>query len=255
MNDRGPLSPVVRRARPLLGTLVEVGLCGARSRNDPELLAACGIAFDAVASVQRCLTRFEADSDIARFNALPAGRWLDVQADTAMVLSAAQQLFDDSDGLFDVTLGSAPAGWRLHERRLHKLHDDARFDLGGIGKGHAVDRAVQALQRAGLCSGWVNAGGDLRSFGSAAVDLKLRDEQFGGVIDFGRLSDGAFATSCFGADSRSALSTTSGGSTRSHVSVAAPRCLLADALTKVVAASGNTAHPLLARAGARAWLH
>ena len=224
MNDRRTPSPVVRRARPLLGTLVEIGLCGARSRDDPELLAACDIAFDAIADVQRCLTRFEADSDIARFNALPAGRWLDVQADTAIVLSAARQLFDDSDGLFDVTLGSAPAGWRLHERRLHKLHDDARFDLGGIGKGHAVDRAVQALQRAGLCSGWVNAGGDLRSFGSAAVDLKLRDEQFGGVVDFGRLSDGAFATSCFGADSRSALSTTSVAGPHARTSAWRHRC-------------------------------
>jgi thiamine biosynthesis lipoprotein len=39
------------------------------------------------------------------------------------------------------------------------------------------------------------------------------------------------------------------------VSVAAPRCLWADALTKVVAISGDTAHPLLARHGAMAWQH
>jgi thiamine biosynthesis lipoprotein len=40
-----------------------------------------------------------------------------------------------------------------------------------------------------------------------------------------------------------------------HVSVAAPLCLWADALTKIVAASGDPAHPLLARHDARAWLH
>jgi thiamine biosynthesis lipoprotein len=255
VNDRRAPSHVVRRARPLLGTLVEVGLCGARSGDDAAMLAACDIAFDAIAGVQRCLSRFESDSDIARFNALATGGWLDVQADTAIVLSAAQQLFNDSDGAFDVSLGSAPRGWLLRDGRLYKLHDDARLDLGGIGKGHAVDRAVQALQCADLAGGWVNAGGDLRSFGSAAVELKLRDEQRGGVVDFGRLHDGAFATSCFGPDTRSALSAAGRGSTFSHVSVAAPSCLLADALTKVVAASGDVHHRLLARARAQAWLH
>jgi len=255
MTDRHPPAPAVRRAKPLLGTLVEVGLCGAGAPDDADLLAACDIAFDAIAHVQRCLSRFESDSDIARFNTLPSGGWLDVQADTEIVLSAARQLFNDSDGVFDVSLGSAPTGWLLHERRLHKLHDGARLDLGGIGKGHAVDRAVRALQRAGLTAGWVNAGGDLRSFGGAAVELRLRNEQHGGVVSFGRLHEAAFATSCFGAGTRSALSAARPASTRSHVSVAAPLCLVADALTKVVAASGDVHHPMLARAGAQAWLH
>jgi thiamine biosynthesis lipoprotein len=40
-----------------------------------------------------------------------------------------------------------------------------------------------------------------------------------------------------------------------HASVAAPLCLWADALTKIVAASGDASHPLLARHDARAWLH
>ena len=245
-------SRTVRRARPLLGTLVEVGVC----LRSPDAMghAVCDLAFDAIADVQRQLSRFDSRSDIARFNALPAGGWLDVQADTAIVLSAAQQLFGDSDGVFDVSLGSAPAGWRLRGQRLHKLRAEARLDLGGIGKGHAVDCAVQALQHAGVAGGWVNAGGDLRSFGTAVVALQLRDEQRGGVIDFGRLHDGAFATSHFGAGARSRLSA-AGAPACSHVSVAAPTCLLADALTKVVAVSGDVEHRLMARKGAQAWLH
>jgi thiamine biosynthesis lipoprotein len=246
---------VVRRARPLLGTLVEVGLCGANASDDARMYAACDIAFDTIATVQSCLTRFECGSDIARFNAAAADTWLDVQADTETVLSAARQLFDDSDGVFDVSLGSAPAGWLLRGRRLHKLQAAARLDLGGIGKGHAVDRAVQALLRAGFVGGWVNAGGDLRGFGTATVGLKLRDERRGGVVEFGRLHDAAFATSCFGRDARSRLCTRRGAAMPSHVSVAARSCLMADALTKVVAACGDAHHPLLARMGAQAWLH
>jgi FAD:protein FMN transferase len=254
MNEPRAASHMVRRAKPLLGTLVEVGLCGAQG-GDETLLAACDIGFDAIAVVQHCLSRFESDSDIGRFNTLRAGHWLDVQADTAFVLSAAQQMFSQSDGLFDITLGNAPAGWLLQGRRLHKLHHDARLDLGGIGKGHAVDRAVLALQRAGVAGGWVNAGGDLRCFGAATVELKLRDEQRGGVVDFGRLHGAAFATSCFDGNARSRLSSRARARDRLHVSVAAPRCLLADALTKVVAASGDIEHPMLSRARARAWLH
>ena len=75
----------------------------------------------------------------------------------------------------------------------------------------------------------------------AELPLSLRDEHAGGVRSFATLADGAFATSRF---DRGA-----------HVSVAAPECLWADALTKLIALSGDTADPLLARYNAQAWLH
>jgi thiamine biosynthesis lipoprotein len=40
------------------------------------------------------------------------------------------------------------------------------IDLGGIAKGYAVDRAVEVLKQGGLSAGLVNAGGDIRGFGS-----------------------------------------------------------------------------------------
>ena len=240
-----------RRARPLLGTLVEVGV-----RNCAGAPAAAAAAFDAVAALQVTLSRFDARSDIARFNALPAGARLDVQPHTVTVLRAAQRLRDDSQGLFDVSLGSGMDAWSLHDDVLHKHDAATRLDLGGIAKGYAVDCAVQALRAAGARAGWVNAGGDLRAFGDACVPVQLRDEDHGGTRNIGRLRDAAFATSHYGAHSRSRLFR--GGecaSARVHVSIAADACLWADALTKVVAASGDPAHPLLARFGAQAWLH
>lgn len=281
-----------RRARPLLGTLVEVGLDAAGAAGEaadtiaakPSEAAfaenafatnAFSAAFAAVAAVQACLSRFEAGSDVGRFNAAAAGLALDVEADTAAVLQLAQQLFDDTGGAFDVALGSGR--WSLRGRQLTKHDAATRIDLGGIGKGHAVDRAVAALRAAGVARGWVNAGGDLRVFGDAAVPLKLRDEHSGGVADCGLLRDGAFATSRFDAPGHARLTrgpasaalATSAAPSRPgasqphrrsanascHVSVAAPSCVLADALTKVVALSGDATHPLLARHGARAWLH
>jgi len=232
--------PWLRRARPLLGTLVEVAV----ARDDAHDDAAIDAAFDAIAEVQSCLSRFDAESDVTRFHALRAGQSLRLRPHSAQVLAAAQALREASAGLFDITLGTAPAGWRCDAARLYKLSDAARLDLGGIGKGHAVDVAVDALMQRGCRAGWVNAGGDLRVFGDAELPVSVRDESTGGVRTFATLADGAFATSCLAHAGR-----------RAHVSVAAPQCLWADALTKVVGLSSDTAHPLLSCHGAQAWLH
>ncbi len=226
----------LRRARPALGTLLDIGV----SAGGGDGHAAIDAAFAAVARVEAQLSRFDPASEIHRFNAAAAGACIAIGADTRRVLAAAAALRHASDGVFDVSLGSGADGWRCDEAGLHKLGAGARLDLGGIGKGHAVDRAVAALQARGVSSGWVNAGGDLRAFGAVAVPIDVRDEATGGVRRFARLADGAFATSRLGAR---------------HASVAAGQCLWADALTKIVIASGDASHPLLARHGARAWLH
>jgi len=258
----------LRRAQPLLGTLVEMAICSSDGDDvDVDDGNAAGharldAAFDAVRAVQACLSRFEPHSDLTRFHALPCGERMTILPATQQVLRAAQTLFDATEGAFDISLGTAPGGWRCSGDQLHKFDAAVRLDLGGIGKGYAVDCAVQGLIDSGCRAGWVNAGGDLRAFGDIDLPVQLRMEASGGVRPFGTLRDGSFATSHFARDSRSQLAGT-GVATRTgqtgpvfaHVSVAAPLCLWADALTKIVAASGDTAHPLLARFEACAWLH
>ena len=241
-----------RRARPLLGTLVEVGL-----RDDgPAAAAAVEAAFDTVRELQACLSRYVPGSDIARFAALRRGGWLTLHPAARAVFAAAQQLRDASAGAFDISLGSAPFGWQFEAGRLHKLDAAARLDLGGIGKGRAIDSAVEALIAHRGRAGWVNAGGDLRAFGDVDVPVVLRDEVGGGVRTFAWLRDGAFATSRYGPGSRCQLAGGAPGApAHRHVSVAAPLALWADALTKLVALRGDVGDPLLARHDAQAWLH
>mgnify|MGYP001216141954 CR=1 FL=1 len=241
--------PWLRRARPLLGTLVEIAV----PRGSPE--AALQAAFAAVERVQSRMSRFEPDSDVARFAALPAGACMEVAPETADVLRAAAALQTASAGLFDITQGRAPDGWHCEGLVLNKRAAAAAFDLGGIAKGYAVDCAVQALRRAGCAAGWVNAGGDLRVVGELRLPVWLRDEVGSALHPFGQLSDGAFATSRFGSGCRSQAWMEGGRGVSAHVSVAAPQCLWADALTKVVAASGDARHPLLQAYAAQAWLH
>lgn len=240
-------APWQRRARPLLGTLVDIAADAAAPAHALEA------AFAAIAELEAALSRFKPGSDVARFECLPAGGVLKLRPTSTRVLHAAQALHAASGGRFDVALGTGR--WRIEGGCLSKLDPHTRLDLGGIAKGHAVDRAVAALRRAGARAGWVNAGGDLRAFGDVQVPLQLRDERHGGVRHLGFLHEGAFATSHYGPGSRCRLhGGTDNGGFR-HVSVAAPRALWADALAKLVALDDFDVAPLLRRLGAQAWVH
>ena len=242
----------LRRARPLLGTLVEIGL----RVHDGDARDAFDAAFSRLRCVERVLSRFDADSDVARFRALRSGERMPMREEMRDVLAAASELRLATAGAFDVSVGSAPDGWRCDGDALTKLDAATRLDLGGIGKGYAVDRAVETLEGLGCAAGWVNAGGDLRAFGDADVPVRVRDERRGGVRAFASLQGGAFATSHYDRASRSQLARASNDDASAvHVSVAAPLCLWADALTKVVALGADTADPLLARYDAVAWIH
>lgn len=241
----------LRRARPLLGTLVEVGVHAEAGSGH----IAVDAAFAAVQKIQACMSRFDSASDVAQFAALPAGASMAVEPETAAVLGAANDLYWRSDGMFDITLGGPAQGWHCEGLRLHKHLPETRFDLGGIAKGYAVDCAIAALVSHDCSAGWINAGGDLRTFGDVEVPVYLRDEKNGGLRPFMRLAQGAVATSYLGPAQRSQIWRTAGTAPPVHVSVAAPQCMWADALTKVVAASGDVQHPLLARYGAQAWQH
>lgn len=240
----------MRRARPGLGTLVEVGVPIGHD-------AALDAAFQVMADVQRCMSRYEPDSDLSRCHAAPVGEAVAVHPWTAEVLYVAAELHERSEGLFDVALGTGR--WMLDRERdttmLIRLDEGTRLDLGGIGKGWAVDQALQMVLAQGVPAVWVNAGGDLRTQG-VAVPVCLRDERAGGVHTWAQVEDGAMATSDFSAGARSVLA---GIRRAGHVSVAAPHCAWADALTKVLAVLGRVEHPLmldlLRHYRAQAWIH
>src|SRR5260221_5953779 len=58
-------SDSLRRARPLLGTYVEITVAGATA---PAMEAAVNAAFETIATVHRLMSFHEADSDVSRLN-------------------------------------------------------------------------------------------------------------------------------------------------------------------------------------------
>jgi thiamine biosynthesis lipoprotein len=271
-------SASLRRAQPLLGTVVEIGAAG-RAAALADGLAA---AFAAIAEVGRLMSYHDPASDLARLNREAQRRPVEVAASTRAVLEAALALAAASGGAFDpcvapalVRLGFLPGpadgraarGWEAVEllggRRV-RLARALALDLGGIAKGYAVDCACAALERAGIADYVVNAGGDLR-VGARARPVHVRHPaEPRALVALGTLSNAAVATSAryFAARARAqplhpiiSPATGAPAAYSGSISVLAPSCLLADALTKVVAVRGPGAAPLLARYGAELrWL-
>ena len=136
-----------------------------------------------------------------------------------------------------------------------QLRRRARRDLGGIAKGFAVDVAVAVLRRCGARSGSVNAGGDLRVFGPVEQTVRIRlPGDASTAAPLLALHEGSCATSgsYFGSRQIDARRRRTHCSDYS-VTVRARTCMVADALTKVVAALGPQ-RALLRRFKAHAYL-
>jgi len=260
-----------RRARPLLGTLVEVRAQGASAT---AFDAAADAAFDAIAQVHALMSFHEAGSDLRRIARARAGERLSVHPHTAAVLRRAQRWARVSGGAFDagcaaraVAKGWLPApadgtppGNVPFEDALevdgHQVfvHAPVWLDFGGIAKGYAVDLAVAALRRAGLPAGAVNAGGDLRVFGALEETVLVRSPFDASELwPVAALRDSACATSASGeVASRGDSSGSHDTAAPRSVTVLAPTACAADALTKIVWQQGELASALLRRARASA---
>ena len=259
-----PAPGLRRRAKALLGTLVEIGIA---APSEAAFLHATNLAFARVAEVHRSMSFHEPGSDLRAIARAPSGAVLQVSDDTARVLRLALDMEIRSGGLFNAAVAPAlvangllPMPDDAQTPRARTLADgiewlsDSRLrvrapvwiDLGGIAKGHAVDCAVIALEAAGATSGLVNAGGDMRAFGDAAHPVPLRFAA--GLRRVAMLQDAALAASCnadcAGDTDSPHIDPRSGRGVRSpqSVMVQAFSAAVADALTKVALLCPATAN-------------
>lgn len=183
---------LVRRTLPVMGTFGEIAIV---HKDERYAQGAIDAAFQEIHRVESALTWFRPDSEIGRVNLGAYGTPQIVSAETSSVLRSALGWAEASQGAFDPCLGQAVSLWdfqnrstppqdgdvrRFARRGLHQylevgtstkghvvaFHDDAMsIDLGGIGKGYGVDRAVATLRDWGIENALVNLGGDLYALG------------------------------------------------------------------------------------------
>lgn len=154
---------LVRRARPWLGTIVEISV-------PPAHDDAIEVGFAAIERIHRLMSFHEETSDLAAMRAAQPGQVLRLAPETVAVIRIAADLHTASNGVFNVAVGRQLVRTRflprmdiVHLGRFNggqkdieilddchiRLHHCTLIDLGGIAKGYGVDCAVEApiLQR------------------------------------------------------------------------------------------------------------
>lgn len=150
-------------------------------------------AFGEIDLIERQISRFNATSDVTQINNLGPDIWAPVGIHTLECLKVARRVNTDTAGAFDVTVGPLMACWVNPDRsartpsdaelaaargrvgmRLLEVDEEGRrvrvrvagvqVDLGGIGKGYAVDQATAILKEWDIKSALVN-GGDSSVYG------------------------------------------------------------------------------------------
>ncbi len=156
--------------------------------DDPELAKQLLAEASAEAwRIEQKLSRYRSDNLIYQINHAN-GKAIKVDDEIANLLDYAQQCYQISDGLFDITSGILREAWHFDcgnnipsqqtvdkllnrigwnkiswKRPYIKLNKGMQIDLGGIGKEYAVDNTVQRLKQLTDASLLINFGGDLHS--------------------------------------------------------------------------------------------
>ncbi len=184
----------VTRTVPVMGTIAEIRVV-ADDRDEARAEAAIDAALAELYAVDRTMTRFSRLSEVGVANLNAAQHPVVIGAATAAVVGRALHWAERTGGAFDPCLGAVCELWDVTHRQVPPPEREVdplagrsfyehlelgrrggesvvyfhaaglALDLGGIAKGWAVDRAVDALRARGIRNALVNCGGDLYALG------------------------------------------------------------------------------------------
>jgi len=181
---------VIRESRVVLGTVVQITLSHS---SEEKARAAMARAFEEFERIDGVLSSYLPGSEVSMINREAAGGPVDVDSEVLALLREANDVSRETEGAFDITVGPLMELYRFDEggevpspedleRALASVgygkididvergtvtffEEGVRIDLGGIGKGYAVDRAAAVLAAEGVTNAIIDAGGDLRLLG------------------------------------------------------------------------------------------
>ena len=143
--------------------------------------------------VEKSLSSYDKHSPIYRLN---RDRKADINLYTYEALSLSTKYYKETAGYFDIAIGSItkdlyhfgedekiPELWELNasdtsfsslkfDEHSATLGQGIKIDLGGMGKGFGVDRAVEYLHINGVRSGSVALSGDIRCLDICKIDIQ-----------------------------------------------------------------------------------
>lgn len=149
----------VHRARVAMASWFEARLVG----DDPEHLdAVAGAVLEEIKRRERLLSRFDPASEIARLNREAAQGPVRVDVELMAVLLDCRRWAERTGGAFDPCAPTARFldAVELNEpgRTVRFVDETARIDLGGYGKGFALDAVRPTLESFGVRSALIHGG-------------------------------------------------------------------------------------------------
>ena len=198
LKDETGLSVHRHSAQPIMGTLWNLTVVTEEPLEADEAARLNALVHDSLHEVDQLMSTYKPGSEISRFNRHPALVPFTISPLTYEVLAEAQRTALQTEGAFDVTVGPLVERWgfgahgnqngvpdtseiaQLRQRTGFKLLSLSRpaedpsilkraeglqLDLSAIAKGYAVDRASDALLKAGYTNHLVEVGGEIRTSG------------------------------------------------------------------------------------------
>jgi thiamine biosynthesis lipoprotein len=192
--DAGPRPFVPERVQgtgAAMGTHIAFAAYTTRSSDAQTTQHAFTAAVDEIKRLEALMTTWRPESEVSRINTAAGKSAVPVSDETYAVIKESVHASEISEGTFDITFHTLHGMWKFDEDldphppsasevrarlpfvgyRNIKLDDRAKsvmltnpktqISLGGIAKGYAVDIAARVLERTGLTSFFVQAGGDL----------------------------------------------------------------------------------------------
>jgi thiamine biosynthesis lipoprotein len=204
-----------------------------------------GNGFRLLEELEADLSRYRPDSDVSRINNLATGESMLLNAPTYKCLRIALQATEHTAGLFDPSVGAdtaighqrsmagrAEGGFALSSERPEITCQLAgrKIDLGGVGKGFALDEMAAVLLDLGVDSALLSSGASTHlALGSKSWTLHLRGDLDGLELE---LSNEALSSSGLGEQGAHVVHPDTGGAPDyvfKRVWVVAESAALADA--------------------------
>jgi len=168
---------MLTRTQALMGTYVSITL---PKKNNKKISK----SFEKIKQIELALSSYDENAALYKLNQTHR---IDYNADLAKALKDSKALYDETDGYFDVTIGSIskklyrfgeenstiPSQKALHDAVLNiqAIHigketitteKNITLDLGGMGKGFGVDHVADYLQEQNITQGIIALSGDIR---------------------------------------------------------------------------------------------
>jgi len=228
----------MQRARPCFGAFLTLKMRGVSGEQASTIFAA---AFALAQRLHDLMSRQSPDSEVSAIARLRPGETFKLAPETAAVLRLALQMAQDTDGAFDPVTPNGSADWRclhLNAEDVIAVTQPLSISLDGIAKGHAADAICALMIAMGASEAIVDAGGDLALHCLSPQSVGLRDPLNPRKIAHEvRIARGGVASSgAYGGMSELWRARDKREAWPCAISVTAPSCAVADALTKAIAA-------------------